>query len=376
MTDTSTATSGGPVAPEPPTGPTKKKKDSGISGKRILWTVAALVALIIVNVIKDPSFLSIGINHGALNGPLIDVLRNSAPFLLIAVGMTLVVSTAGIDLSVGAVMAVGGAVAMQFLSGAGEGLGSAILAIGLSLVVCAAVGAFNGAWVSLVGLQPFITTLIMMLAGRGIAKVITDGQNVAATNSYVDRMATGAILGIPTAWIFASLLVVLIYVLTRRTALGTQIESVGLNREAARMAGIRPKAILFSVYVISGVLAGAAGLFAVGNVMRVEPTATGLTYEMDAILAVVIGGTSLLGGKFSLGGAYLGALIISLLEETIVWLGIPNAATPAFKAMIVILVCVLQSDLMHKVFARRKRAENGGGKTEKSAAQSTKEALA
>lgn len=334
------------------------------TGRRIFWTILALVALLAINVIKDPSFLHVGVTNGALNGPLIDVLRNSAPFLLIATGMTLVVSTAGIDLSVGAVMAVGGAMAMKFLSTSGQGLGNALIAVALAVGVAVLIGAWNGMWVSVVGLQPFITTLIMMLAGRGIAKVITGGQNVAATNNVFNWFTNGSILGIPAAWVLASMFVVLVALLVRRTALGVEIESVGINQVASRMAGIRPKVVLFWVYVICGGLAGLAGVFSVGNVMRVEPANTGLTYEMDAILAVVIGGTSLLGGKFSIGGAYLGALIIALLEETIVWLGIPNAATPAFKAIIVILVCMLQSDLVHRGLKRRRgRGQPGAEKT-------------
>ncbi len=322
---------------------------------RILFTVLACVLLIAVCAVKDPRFLHIGFADGRFTGPLMDVLRDSAPFLMIATGMTFVISTAGIDLSVGAVMAVSGAVAMTFLSGAGSGAGDALVAVLLALVVCALIGAWNGALVSLGGLQPFITTLIMMLAGRGIAKVITDGQNVAAVNPTFAWIDTGALVGLPFSWILATLIVVGVTLFMRRTALGVQIEAVGLNREASRMAGIEPRRILFWVYVISGVLAAMAGIFSVGNVMRVEPANTGVSYEMDAILAVVIGGTSLLGGRFSILGTYLGAMIIALLEKSIVWLGIPNAATPAFKAIIVIVICVLQSSMFSRLLATRRQ---------------------
>lgn len=323
--------------------------------QRILLTVCALVLLIVICAVKDPRFIQIGLSDGQLTGPLIDVLRDSAPYLMIAVGMTFVISTAGIDLSVGAVMAVSGAVAMTMLQNSGGGAGAALLALGAALGVSALIGAWNGLLVSVVGLQPFITTLIMMLAGRGIAKVITSGQNVAAQNDTFAWLVNGRVLGLPFAWILATLIVIGVAVLMRRTALGVQVESVGLNSEASRMAGIEPRRIQFAVYVISALLAAMAGVFSVGNVMRVEPANTGMMYEMDAILAVVIGGTSLLGGRFSIVGSYLGAMIIAMLGKTIVWLGIPNAATPAFKAVIVIAICVLQSHLFSKLLARRRR---------------------
>ena len=334
----------------------KRKSSSSILSNRLFWTVLALVLLIVVDVVKDPAFLRIGITNGALNGPLVDVLHDSAPFIMIAIGMTLVVSTAGIDLSVGSLMAVSGAVAMQFMANTnGTGVGSAFLALILALAVTGIIGAWNGMLVAVGGLQPFITTLIMMLAGRGIAQVITNGENTAASNDVFSWIGSGYLLGIPFPWILATLLVVLVGVLMRKTALGMMIESVGINPEASRMAGINPKKILFIVYVISGVLAGMAGVFATSNVMRVTPTSTGYTYEMDAVLAVVIGGTSLLGGKFNMVGAYVGALIISLLEKTIVWLGVSNAATPAFKAVIVIVICVLQSSLVANALSKRKK---------------------
>lgn len=329
--------------------------------QRMLLTVCALVLLVVICAIKDPRFLQIGFVNGQFTGPLMDVLRDSAPFLMIAVGMTFVISTSGIDLSVGAVMAVSGAVAMTMLQRSGGGAVEALTAVAAALAVCGLIGAWNGLLVSVVGLQPFITTLIMMLAGRGIAKVITSGQNVAAENDAFAWLVNGRVLGLPFAWILATLIVVGVALLMRRTALGTQIESVGLNQEASRMAGIEPRRIQFVVYVISALLAAMAGIFSVGNVMRVEPANTGMSYEMDAILAVVVGGTSLLGGRFSIVGSYLGAMIIAMLGKTIVWLGIPNAATPAFKAVIVISICFLQSRLFANLLARRRGSRTDAG---------------
>jgi simple sugar transport system permease protein len=149
--------------------------------------------------------------------------------------------------------------------------------------------------------------------------------------------------------------VLVVSLVLRKSALGMMIESVGVNPNASRMAGLRPKMIVFTVYVISAVLASFGGVFLTGYTMTVNPSQTGWSFEMYAILAVVIGGTSLLGGKFSMAGAYIGAIIISLITTTIVWLGISNQATPAFTGLVVIVICVLQSDLVRRAFQRRRR---------------------
>ena len=311
----------------------------------------------VICTISDHQFLSLSWNKntGGLSGPLITMLQESARYLMIATGMTLVISTAGIDLSVGSVMAVAGAAAMQMLT---SGV-NVWLAIFLALLIGLGVGCINGALVSILGLQPFITTLIMMLAGRGLAKVITSGQNTDASSvaggAPLKWMANGFILGIPANFVIALVIVALIGLLCRKTAMGMMVESVGINPEASRMTGIKPKKILFLVYAISGLLAAVAGLFATASVMRVDVVKTGQDLEMYAILAVVIGGTSLLGGKFSLAGSALGAVIIAMIRKTIITLGIDSAATPAFFAVVVIVICVMQAPKIHNLGAEIKR---------------------
>jgi len=324
---------------------------------RIFWTLMALLLLILINVIKDPTFLKITMSNGALRGPLITVLITSVPYMMIGVGMTIVVSTAGIDLSVGSTMAVAGAVAMSFMKNAtGNTAVAAMIGILLALLVAVAVGAINGLFVSQVGLQPFITTLIMMLAVRGTAKTITGGQNISISNNPTySFIGTGTLFGLPAPFIIGTIIVLLVALVVRKTALGMMVESVGINQNASRMAGLKPKWIIFTVYVISGALACFAGVFNTAYTMRVTPAQTGLSFEMYAILAVVIGGTSLLGGKFSLAGAYIGAIIISLITTTIVWLGVSNQATPAFTGAVVIVICVLQSSLVRNAFTRRRK---------------------
>lgn len=322
-----------------------------------IWAVVALVLLLVINLIKDPGYLGISINEttGNLSGNLIDILRASAPIMMIAVGMTLVIATRGIDLSVGSVMAVAGAVSMEFMRNAeGDTAGAAFTAVLLALGISAVLGLINGVLVSVVGLQPFITTLITMLAGRGLAKVITAGQNTSATNETFRWIANGTVLGFPVVFVIAIVIVALVAVLMRRSALGLMIEAIGINPKAARMAGIRPVGILISVYIISAVLAGIAGIFSTASVMTVEVAKTGLAAEMDAILAVVIGGTSLAGGKFSLTGSVIGALLIATLDKTIVFLSIPSSATPAFKAVVIVIICLLQSQRVRELFNKRK----------------------
>jgi hypothetical protein len=174
--------------------------------KPFFWGLIAILALLLLNVLKDPNYLAVSVNpaNGHLVGNVIDILRASAPILMIAVGMSLVIATGGIDLSVGSVMAVSGAVSMVFMKEAGQSgsLGVALGAIGLSLLVSALLGAINGVLVAYVRLQPFISTLIMMLAGRGIAKVITEGQNTSASNDAFRWVANGFVIGLPVgAWV-------------------------------------------------------------------------------------------------------------------------------------------------------------------------------
>ncbi|MCJ1708888.1 ABC transporter permease [Microbacterium sp. VKM Ac-2923] len=312
------------------------------------WGIVGIVLLLSLNVIKDPTYLAVGINPttGQLSGNLLDILRVSAPIIMIALGMTFVIATKGIDLSVGSIMAVGGAAAMELLRSLNEAssFGAMFMAIGLALLLGAVLGLVNGLLVSVVGLQPFISTLVMMLAARGIARVITGGQNTNSQNQPFQQISNGQVLGLPISFVTAIVIVVLVTVIMRRTALGLMIESIGVNPDASRLAGIRPRPILITVYVLSGILAAGGGLFTVSEVMTVDVSGTGYQMELDAILAVVIGGTSLAGGKFSILGSTIGALLIATLNKTVLFLGVSAAATPAFKAIVIVLLVLLQSE--------------------------------
>lgn len=325
---------------------------------RLFWPIIALVLLVAINTLSRPSFLSITIKDGALYGSTIDILRNSAQLMLVALGMTLVIATRGIDLSVGAVLAVAGAVSLTYIEASPQpgSVGTVAIAVALGLLVTLVLGAWNGFLVSVVRIQPIIATLLLMFAGRGIAMLITKGQITTVTSAPYAAFASGVVLGLPVAFLIAVVVVVVVGLLVRRSALGVLMEAVGINPEASRLAGVQSRGIIWSVYAISGLLAGMAGILYSSNIMAADANNAGLNIEVDAILAVVIGGTSLAGGKFSIAGTVIGVLIIQTLTTSITFLGIPPAVTPVFKAIVVIVICLMQSRRVRGLLAVRRRA--------------------
>ncbi|HXH79739.1 ABC transporter permease [Nocardioides sp.] len=337
-----------------PESPTRYQR---ILGSPLLWPALALAMLLLVNLVATPTFFNIRMQDGHLYGSLVDIVRNSAPVLLVALGMTLVIATRGIDLSVGAIAAISGSVACTRIAGAGDeaALSTAIMACTLALAVCVALGLWNGFLVSVLGIQPIIATLVLMVAGRGLAMAVTDGQITTVNNAFFSDLASGFVLTLPLAFIVAMVVFAFTAVLTRRTALGMLIEAVGINPEASRLAGVRSRTIVWTVYAFSGLCSGVAGLIIAANTNSVNPNRLGLWIELDAILAVVIGGTSLAGGRFSLTGTLIGALFIATLVRTIPNIGIPSEANYLFKALVVVAVCLLQSPKARRALRRRRR---------------------
>jgi galactofuranose transport system permease protein len=318
---------------------------------RLLWPVVALVALIAINTATRPAFLSVTVRDGQLYGSLIDILRNSAPLMLVALGMTIVIAARGIDLSVGAVMAVSGAVALTIIDGspAPHSLPTVAVAIVVAILVSFVLGAWNGFLVAVVGIQPIIATLVLMLAGRGIALLITGGFITTVNSDPYKFMAQGYIVGFPFAFYVSLVAIAIVALVERRTALGMLTESVGINPQASRLAGVRSRGIVWGAYIACGVLAGIAGILYSSNIMAADANAAGLYIELYAILAVVLGGTSLMGGKFSIAGTVIGVFTIQTLISTITYLGVPPAASPVFMATAVIIVVLLQSPRVHRV---------------------------
>ncbi|PFG17801.1 monosaccharide ABC transporter membrane protein (CUT2 family) [Propionicimonas paludicola] len=326
-----------------------------VIGHRLFWPLVMLVALVAVNVIRVPGFLSITINaDGNLFGSLIDILRNGAPTLIIAVGMTLVIATRGIDLSVGSLCAISGAMACSIIltSSDPHSVGTVTVAVLVALALALVLGLWNGMLVSVLGIQPIIATLILMTAGRGIAMLITEGQILTVQSTPFKFLGSGFIYGVPVATVVAAVVLALVALLTRRTALGMLIESVGINPEASRQAGVRARGLLFLVYGLCALLAAVAGIILTSNQTAADANNTGLFIELDAILAVVIGGTSLNGGRYSLTGTLVGALVIQTLITTVYTVGIPPIATMVFKAAVVVVVTLLQSPTTNAALER------------------------
>ncbi|RAH99024.1 sugar ABC transporter permease [Acuticoccus sediminis] len=301
-----------------------------------ILTLAAVVALV---TLFFPDFLRITMADGRLVGPVMDVLKRGAPVALLAVGMTLVIATRGIDLSVGTVMAITGAVAAWAIT---HGLGLPA-ALGLALLAGAAAGLWNGCLVAVVGIQPIVATLILMTSGRGIAQLITEGRILTFSDPGLAFFGSGEILGIPVPallWLVTGIGVTL---LMRRTALGMLIEAVGVNRAASSLAGVNATVLLVAVYVASGLCAALAGIVATADIRGADANNAGLWLELDAILAVVIGGNSLLGGRFSIAASLIGALIIQTIDTGIVLAGFPSEYNLIIKAGLVLVILVLQS---------------------------------
>ena len=328
------------------------------TGSPLFWPVAALVVLLVCDALVVPGFLSLRIQDGHLYGSLVDILKNGAPTALIALGMTLVIATRGIDLSVGATVAISAAVACSWIvaspdpASGGAAVAGVLVALGLSLVL----GLWNGFLVSVLGIQPIIATLVLMTAGRGIAQLVADGQIITVNNPPFATLGSGFLLGLPVSTVLTGVMFVVVAVVLRRTALGMLVESVGINPVAARLAGIRARGIIFAVYVFTAVCACLAGLMIAANVKAADANNAGLFIELDAILAVVIGGTLLSGGRFSILGTLLGALVLQTLTTTVYTAGIAPEVTLVFKAVVIIAVCLLQSPRTRALLHRTRRA--------------------
>jgi simple sugar transport system permease protein len=312
---------------------------------RLFWPAAVLVVLLVGNLFFTPTFFNVRLQDGHLFGSLIDILRASAPLILVALGMTLVIATGGIDLSVGSVMAIAGAVACLRISDLADpdSVTGVLIAIGLALLLALLLGLWNGLLVAVGGLQPIIATLILMVAGRGLAQLITGGQIVNVESGPYRVIGAGYVLTLPVSVIIAAVVVAAAAVLIRRSALGLLLESVGGSPTASRLAGIQARSLILTVYVFAGVCAGIAGLIFSSNVSSADGNNTGNLIELDAILAVVIGGTALTGGRFSIAGSVLGAIIINTLNITVYTVGIPPNVTLLFKAVVVVILCLAQS---------------------------------
>jgi galactofuranose transport system permease protein len=324
---------------------------------RAIWPVLVLLFILTINAIVAPAFFNIRIVEGRLFGSIVDVFyRGTAP-ALIALGMAIVIGTKGIDLSVGSIVAVVGAVIVWRIK-AGDPHGVILLT---ALAVALLCGAWNGFLVAVLDIQPIIATLILMVAGRGIGLMINllyGGTDPSFTSELLQGLSTGNISLIPTRIILFVFIFLLVWLLMRRTALGLFTESVGGNPAAAQLAGIPSRLIKFLAYVMSGFCTGWAAIIMTADTHTSDPVKVAMFSELDAILAVVIGGGSLAGGRIYLGMTVLGALVIQTMVTSILMTGWPPEYNMLIKAVLVLIILLMQSNNFRaaviSLFGRRK----------------------
>jgi ribose/xylose/arabinose/galactoside ABC-type transport system permease subunit len=290
----------------------------------------ALVLLIAYNAIATPNFLHM--ETAQL------LFSQVPPVIIVSLGMALVIGTGGVDLSVGATMAIASAVLAKFVT---SGAPIAV-AIAAAVVAGLLVGVFNGLVVAFARVQPIVATLGVLVGGRGIALMITGGALVELFVPFFKDVRLGKFLGIPYVMIVAALLAVLVSFLVRRTAFGYRLLAIGGNRRASLLAGLPVRRTLIVVYTISGTLAAVAGVIATARLRASDPSYIGLLMELSAITAVVVGGTSLTGGRVRILGTVAGAILLQLLETTLVSHNAPDSVARMVEAVIIIAAVYIQ----------------------------------
>ena len=312
--------------------------------------------LLVFNAFATPGFFAIEFQNGQFYGRIIDILNRASILVILSMGMTFVIATGGIDISQGSVIAISGAICCSLIGGAGDGTANMPLlpACLIAVLVCALCGVWNGFLVSKLKIQPMVATLILLTAGRGIAMLITKGQNVTVYYepfTYIGTTIPGSPL--PTTIFIAALMVLFVVLIQKKTSVGLFVQAVGINANAARRTGLKVSSIIFMVYVFSGICAGIAGLMESSMIAAADPNNAGLNMEMDAILSVALGGTLLSGGKFYIGGSIIGAITIQTMTTTLYALGVSSEQLPVYKALVVILICLLQSEKFKGVLEKR-----------------------
>ena len=312
------------------TGGARRRERAGLADYAPTYgALAALVLLLVLNSLFTPNFLDMNNFR--------NVLLQVSTTVLVAVGMTFVIATGGIDLSVGAVMAIASAIAATALGS--FGLVPAIL---LALGVATAAGAFNGALISGFRIQPIIVTLALLIAGRGVAQVINGGQIVLVGDETFKSLGQGRILGVPVQ-VFVMLLVAAAAIfLMRASTFGRYVVATGGNEAAARLAGVKVHRTKITVYALSGLLAGVAGLLETARQGASDAPNIGLNIELDAIAATVVGGTPLTGGRATVVGTIIGALIMQTITTSFNMNGIPFSWSLVIKAAIILVAVYIQ----------------------------------
>ena len=346
-----------------------------LRSNRLFLPLGALVLILLFDALYAPGFFKLDIQDGHLYGNLIDVLNDGAPLMLVAIGMTMVIATGGVDLSVGAVIAISGAMGAVLIN---PSLGNQLISNAITakdatntplpIIVLADLaagtlcGVWNGLLVSRAKIQPMVATLILMVAGRGIAQLITNGQIMTIYYTPYFWFGNGFIFGLPVSIYIVAAVAILAWVGVRKTSIGMFVESVGINAKSSYYSGINEQNVKLLAYTFCGFCGAIAGLILSSYVHSEDANNIGLNYELDAILSVVMGGTLMSGGRFSLFASMVGAIVIWTFTLTVYTLGVPANALLAAKAVLVMVVILLYSDYFRRFlnrFSERKGPEHG-----------------
>lgn len=362
-------------------------KRSGIGGflaglvrKQIFIPIAALFILVIFNLIADPSFFAITLSQNSagnpvLSGYLITILDNASELAILAIGMTLVTAASGgQDISVGAGIALAGSVVLRVLCGESsrpETLQAPIIvAFLVACVVAMLFGSFNGILVAYFKIQPMVATLILFTAGRSIAAWINNNELPIINDpsfGYFGNFIPG--IPIPTPIFIAVICMIITALVLKFTKIGLYTQSVGINAKSARLNGINPEFIKFITYVILGLCVAVAGFIKVSRISSINYSVIAKDIEMDAILAVALGGNALSGGKFNMAASILGAYVIQFLTTTLYKFEVNASALPAYKAVVVIILVVLSAPVVREKLATLKKKITAPKATVKEAKQ-------
>lgn len=339
-----------------------KTKVMNLFRNQIFIPIAALLLLAVFNLICDPSFYQITLGHNSagqpvLSGYLITILDYGSELAILAIGMTLVTAaTGGQDISVGATIAVSGSVMLRMLCGANSRAEELQMPIILAFIIgCLAAmlcGAFNGALVAYFKIQPMVATLILFTAGRSIAAWINNNELPIVKDpsfSYFGGFIPG--IPIPTPFFIAAVCVIVIALVLRFTTLGLYTQAVGINESSARLNGLNPNFVKFLSFVILGVCVAVAALIKVSRLSTINYSVIAKDIEMDAILAVALGGNSLSGGKFNMTASIIGAYVIQFLTTTLYKFNVQSDALSAYKAVVVIILVVMSAPTVRKALA-------------------------
>lgn len=335
-------------------------KIKGVTKRSLFLPFMCLIVVLLINLLKSPGFFAIAINNGVLYGRLIDILNRGSEIAILAVGQTIVIAvSAGTDISVGSVMSLSACFCCMLLAGFGVSTTTTLvvpMAVGIlgGILIGGVCGVFNGTLVSKLKIQPMVATLILFTAARAIGLLLNNNQITYIRYEpykYLGNFIPGC--PIPTPIFVTVIVIAIAAIVLKKTSLGLYIQSVGINNRAARLLGINSDLICFLCYVICGLCAGIAGIVASSRIYSADSNNIGLYYELDAILAVALGGNSLGGGKFNLAGSIIGAYTIQAISTTLLAMGVSTDQAPVVKAVIVIIIVTVQSPVFRAWFMRK-----------------------